>query len=184
MNILRTLLALSLLAAASARGDEEKSRIEEAILQDIMKNTKVSVETLEEAALAKCFAAPFYRATIASQSGSGSMKRKAVYAKTGDGLQKISDPGTDAEIEGLADMVNPAFALKAEADGETMMTAFKTLFPGCFDDKVDPRISRDGTKWEFIADSFFKRFSGFEVTTDPAGKISSIKRSLNINGDG
>ncbi|NNM30313.1 MAG: hypothetical protein HKO57_12400, partial [Akkermansiaceae bacterium] len=149
----------------------------------IIQNTKVSVEPLKDAALAKCFAVPMHRATITTKDGSGSMQRKAIYAKTGDGLQKVTDPGTDAEIAGLADMVNPAFALKTDADGETMMAAFKAIFPRQFDDKVEPRVVRDGTKWEFIADKFFKKFSGFEVTTDAAGKISSIKRSLDIAGE-
>ena len=181
MKIIPTLLAFLPLTFAPASADEDTRRIEKEILQDILKNTTITVKPIDNPSVAKSFAGTFYTARIRTQEGDSSMTRETTYAMTPGGVKHVQFPGSPSEIKELPELLLPSFRLKKDADGETMLAALKAIYGKQFMDRdFKMRISRKGTTWSFITGKFFKKFSGVVMKTDGAGKITSIKRSLSI----
>lgn len=177
MKSLYALVILSVGTASFCLADEGHQALEEEIRQNVLTNTMVSVSVIQDTSLPKCFSASFYTAEIDTK---GLWNTDAVYAKTAAGVVLVPDPPTELELPQLLPLLSASFRMKTEADGKVMLTAMKALYPKHFDDDVEPRILRNGTKWSIIGDKFFKRFSGFVVNVDTSGKITSIKRSLSI----
>lgn len=180
MNILNACLVASLLAATPALADK---KVEEEILQDFIERTTVSAKEIKNDDVSKCFSGTLYDVSIETEGPTySSSLQDSLYVKKGDDLILITEPGTDAEMPALLDIVNPDFKLKSEDDGKALMRAIKVLFPSTFDDEIETRYEIDGGKWSLIVNDFFDDFSGFVFETDADGKITKVSRSLSIKG--
>ena len=181
MKIIPTLLAFLPLIVASASADEDTRRIEKEILQDILRNTTITVKPIDNPSVAKCFACTFYEARIRTREGDTSTTRETTCAMTPGGVKHVQFLGSSSEIKELPALLLPSFRLKKGADGETMLAALQAIYGEQFVDRdFEMRISRKGSTWSFVTGKFFKKFSGVVMKTDATGRITSIKRSLSI----
>jgi len=176
---LSLLLSFSFLSTGMA--DDATEAVEAAVHQYIMDNTAVIATSKDSESLDRVMAADIYSVEIKKSTGSWTNTSYAVYARTDDGVQPVTQPATNAPMPELLALVDPDFRLVSEDDGAVMMDAFTVLYDLEFDD-VEPRVLHDGNQWTFIVDDFFDAFSGYVVDTDGEGHITAIRRSLSIEG--
>lgn len=155
--------------------------IEVEIIKGLSASIKVSngIEKIQDPALSKCFASPFYLAEI--EIGELVWKQKVSFARTNKGMVMIPKHGTEKKLSELLGLLNPEFTLKTEEDGQAMLSALKAIYPSYVDDDFTPRMEKRENQWVFIFDKFFKKLSGIAVVTDDQGRILRIARSLSID---
>lgn len=177
----------SIVPAQSTTSIEEQinadiMKLEEQIKSDIMKSTTIKAVPIRDAAFSTCFAAEPYSVTIHQLTHGGDMSSKTIYLKGKNGMQEVAMPSTNANVPELLALFKPTFTLKTQADGATLLSAFKTLYTrqSGFLSEIEPKVVQSGTTWTFIMGKFFEKFSGFVIQTDSAGKVTQVKYSLEI----
>jgi len=153
--ILSLVTVLPVFSEPKVSSSEENIRkFEEAILQEIVRTTEVKATILKDENLSKCFEGVFSYAGI--RYGDDGVTHPTTWAQTAGVVRKITEPGSDAEITSLTEVINPAFRLKTDADGEVMMAAFKVLFSSRFKDDFEPRVVQKESGWEFVTGAFLR----------------------------
>jgi hypothetical protein len=177
-------LFLSLAAAplpaahAQALTPDEQSFIDKHLPEFI--STKVT--RIADPALAKVFAAPFYKVEIAIKDNDGnSQLSDLTVARVGDKLVNVSSPSTDGDQKNLVAMLSPQFKLKSNADAAALQKALDLLFPPFNDEeKKAVKFSHKGADWTFIRGTFFEDKKGYIFTTKPDGAVASAKFMLKL----
>ena len=143
------------------------------------KFVKLQPTRLTGDALGKVFAGIFYSVNVVGSDGSSS---KAVVARTGDDIAIVSIPGSTTDMPDVVKLLKPGFTLKSDADAKVFQDALDLLYPidTTFnkDDLNAKGIRHTGAQWIFVRGKFFDHFKGLIVTTDPAGKITGVKWTL------
>mgnify|MGYP001545056266 CR=1 FL=1 len=137
---------------------------------------KIKADALENPALGKVLTGKFFSLNITIGGGG----EKVVAARMGDKAIPIALPDTDADMPDFAKLVKPGFTLKTDADAHALQDAFDVLYPVDKDDASVKTIRHSGNTWTFIRAKFFDHFDGLIVTTDGSGKITDVKRSLEV----
>lgn len=173
-------LGIGLSAMTALAASPEEQAFLDKHVSDVV---QVTPKRIDDAAVAKVFAAPIYELNIAISSGEGgNMTTKQTAARVDQKLAALSRPGTDGDCPMIQKMVNPAFMLKTDADGKTLQSALDQVFPPVTDDeKKAVAFHHAGNDWTFVRGTFFGKFMGFVFTTDAQGKIIAVKFSLKLS---
>jgi hypothetical protein len=163
----------------------QEAQLAEKIKAELLKGMTVELEPVEDPSISTCFAAKFYQAVPTLKVGdSGSASFGSyLYAVYGATVAQVERPGGDRQdLPGLLKAINPRFRLKSDADGKALLAALDALFgKGTVRiGKFDPSVKREGMTWTFITGTFFKKFKGYLVQTDPTGRITGMRYSLSI----
>ncbi len=138
---------------------------------------------LQDAALVKVFAVPFYKVTVEIKDGDGgSQSVELVVARVEDKLVNVSRPGSDTNLPAFKKMLNPTFKLKTDDDAKAMQQAMDVAYPitGGDEDKKAKGFQHTGNRWTFFRGTFFDKKLGFVFEVDANGDIKSVKFSLKI----
>ena len=148
-------------------------------LSDIV---KVEPTRLNGAALDHVFKVPFYDIKVTIQQGDGTETTHVIAARDGSKLVQMSSPGTDEPLPQFKALLNPRFKLKTEQDAKEMEQAIDAINPISHfgSDTKAKAIKHQGNEWLFIRGEFFKKHSGYVVTTDADGTITDVKYSLKL----
>jgi hypothetical protein len=143
---------------------------------------KITPSRLDDPAMDKVFAAPFYEVTIEVKGGDGSTTTyKLMVARVGSGLASQDRPSSDADLPDFQKMIKPDFKLKIDDDAKTFQQALDAAYPIVGDDdKKAEAFQHTGNQWVFIRGVFFNKHLGYVVQTNDDGTIASVKFSLEI----
>jgi hypothetical protein len=175
-------LCLSALTLA-ARGQQATPEVTAFFEKNLGKLIKVEPAPITGEALAKVFAAEFYRVKVST--GDDGDAKLLVAARAGDKLSQVSLPGATADMPALKALVKLDFKLKTDADGQAFEAALDLLYP--FDSRYDEKrkaMKHSGMEWTFIRGVFINDYKGLVVATDADGTITSIKFSREIKNGG
>ncbi|HTW93171.1 MAG TPA: hypothetical protein VMD30_00155 [Tepidisphaeraceae bacterium] len=143
---------------------------------------KITPTKMEDANVAKVFAAPFFKLDVEIQDPDGSSEGQSVIvARVGDKLVNASRPDTTQDLPNFSKTVNPSFKLATDDDAKTMQAAFDALYPiASTDDQKVEGFKHSGNEWTFIRGKFFQNSMGFVVDTDASGVVTGAKFSLQL----
>jgi len=136
---------------------------------------------IDDPAVVKVFATPFYKVSLVVKDADGEMRQELILARAGDKLVGTSGGHTDADLPQLVQMFNPAFTLKTDADGKTLLRALETVYPTSnSDDRKLQTVKRSGKQWTVVRGKFFDSKMGYVFTTDAGGKITAAKYVMKL----
>lgn len=142
---------------------------------------QVVPERISDPAVTAVFATPIYRVTVEIHEGDGTVSNGVIVGRVGDKLLALSRPSSDQDCPDLVSMLNPQFRLTGATSAETLQKALDAVYPLITDESKAARAyTRSGSQWTFVRGRFFDDQLGFIFTTDPAGKVASVKFALKL----
>jgi hypothetical protein len=158
-------------------------KFKQAVLKEIIQNTKVTAQEIKNASVAKCFSGSIYQTEVNTKMDQpyACYIYNTFYVMKDEDLIEIAWPKNHEKMSNLQSIVNPEFRLKTKEDGEHLINAMKVLFETAYDeDEVEPHFVQNGSTWSMITGNFFENFEGFIFETNADGKITKISRTLDI----
>jgi cellulose synthase/poly-beta-1,6-N-acetylglucosamine synthase-like glycosyltransferase len=168
----------ALRAGAQTLTADEKAFMDQH-LSDIV---TTEITRLNDAALAKVFAVPFYSVKmIIKEDDGGEGYTSFTAARVGTQLVNVTAPGTDGDLPKFLKMIDPKFKLAADADATVVQQALDALYPPFSDsDKKEVKFTHTGNQWMFVRGKFFDDKKGYVFTTGADGTITAVKYLLKL----
>ncbi len=142
---------------------------------------RLDAKRLDAPELARVFSSPMYLVKVMRLEGEGDELREIAVARIGAKLVSLSVPGTDTDLPGFPQMLNPAFRLRTDADAAVLQAALDAIFPILMDsDRKLKGFRHAGNRWCFMRGEFFEDKLGFIFETDAGGAIKSVKYQLRL----
>lgn len=171
------LFSAPVLSPASEITPEEKTFFDQQTSQMV----RFETERLDDLALDKCFAVPFYKVKVVLQISDNQPMTTLTLARVDDKLVSMEKPGTDTELPDFLKMLSPDFKLRNDADARAMHQALNKLFPPFMSSEEKLLgFKRAGNNWHFIRGEFFESKSGYVFETGPGGAIKAVKYQLRL----
>ncbi len=181
-------LIIVLITAVGGRAfgeDIGAKQVERMVKLKAMREIEVDAQEMRSEVLKRCFKAKLYWVEVEmGDLDGGSSTTTMPFAESNGALASIKLPSVGGErIEHLPRIIDPAFTLKTEADGEIFREALDHLYfknRPSWQDKVELRVVQKGLKWHFIDGDFFDKLKAITIETDADGKILSAIRDLGL----
>jgi hypothetical protein len=138
-------------------------------------------QTVDDLAIDKVFAVPFYTVKITIKIGDGGQYSTHVVTRVGDTVVPVLRPGEDGDLPQFQKLLRPELRLRNNNDAKAVHQALNVLYPPFMDsEKKLLSFRRAGNSWLFVRGEFFESKSGFVFEVDASGEIKSVKYQLRL----